>query len=66
MGTTKSVPTKFPEKLFEEMDEAVEGGWYANRSELVRDAVRERLRELKAERLEEAIKEDVKWGLHGD
>ncbi len=64
--TSKSVPTKFPEKMLEELNEAVEEGWYANRSELVRDAVRERLRELKSERLEEAIKEDVEWGLKSD
>ena len=62
MGT-KSVPTKFPEKMVDELNEAVESGYYANRSELVRDAVRERLRELKADRLEDAIKEDVEWGL---
>lgn len=61
--TTDSVPTKFPEKLKKSMDEAVEEGWYANRSELVRDAVRRQLKELKADRLEEAIKEDVEWGL---
>jgi len=64
--STKSVPTKFPEKLLEDLNEAVEDGYYANRSELVRDAVRERLRELKSERLEDAIKEDVRWGLESD
>jgi Arc/MetJ-type ribon-helix-helix transcriptional regulator len=63
MGETDSVPTKFPKKLVEDMDEIVEEGWYANRSELVRDAVRERLREMKSERLEDAVKEDVEWGL---
>ncbi|MFB6199607.1 MAG: ribbon-helix-helix domain-containing protein [Candidatus Nanohaloarchaea archaeon] len=65
MGS-KAVPTKFPEKLLDELNDAVEEGYYANRSELVRDAVRERLRELKAERLEEAVKEDVEWGLKSD
>ena len=64
--SSKAVPTKFPEKLLDEINEAVEEGWYANRSELVRDAVRGRLRELKSERLEDAIKEDVRWGLESD
>lgn len=64
--SSKAVPTKFPEKLLEELNDVVEEGYYANRSELVRDAVRERLRELKAERLEEAVKEDVEWGLKSD
>lgn len=58
------MPTKFPEKMVEELNEAVDDGYYANRSELVRDAVRERLRKLKAERMEDAIKEDVEWGLN--
>ncbi len=66
MGATESIPTKFPEKLKKSMDEVVEEGWYANRSEFVRDAVRERLKEIKADRLEEAIKEDVEWGLESE
>ncbi len=66
MPTTESVPTKFPEKLKKAMEDAVDEGWYANRSELVRDAVRERIRQLKADRLEEAIREDVEWGLGDD
>lgn len=64
MGKTDSVPTKFPSRMVEEMNEIVEDGWYANRSELVRDAVRQKIREMKSEQLEDAIKEDVKWGLN--
>jgi len=52
-------------KLVQEMDQIVKEGWYANRSELMRDALREMIRKLKTERLEAAIKEDVKWGLYG-
>ncbi|PIN72053.1 CopG family transcriptional regulator [Candidatus Woesearchaeota archaeon CG08_land_8_20_14_0_20_47_9] len=48
-----------------EAEALIEEGWYANKSELIRDAVRELIRKLKAERLESAIKEDVLWGLHG-
>lgn len=64
MGETDSVPTKFPSRMVEEMNEIVEDGWYANRSELVRDAVRQKIREMKSQQLEDAIKEDVKWGLN--
>jgi Arc/MetJ-type ribon-helix-helix transcriptional regulator len=64
--SSKAVPTKFPEKMLEELNEAVDEGYYANRSELVRDAVRERLRKLRSERLEDAIKEDVEWGLQSE
>jgi Arc/MetJ-type ribon-helix-helix transcriptional regulator len=66
MVYTETVPAKLTHKLLEEMDELVKEGWYANRSELLRDAVRELIRKLKLQRLEAAIKEDIQWGLHGD
>jgi len=59
------VPAKLTEKLIYEADELIKEGWYANKSELIRDAVRELIRKLKAERLESAIKDDILWGLHG-
>ncbi len=61
----EAIPAKLTSKIIEAMDDIVQEGWYANRSELIRDAVREKIRRLKAERLEMAIKEDVKWGLYG-
>ena len=61
----KTVPAKLTEKLIYEADELIKEGWYANKSELIRDAVRELIKKLKAERLESAIKEDILWGLHG-
>ncbi len=60
-----SIPAKITPRLVEEMDEVIKEGWYANRSELIRDAIRELIRKTKTERLETAIKEDVRWGLYG-
>ncbi|VVC00298.1 Putative nickel-responsive regulator [uncultured archaeon] len=57
------VPSKMTPKLVQEMDSLVEEGWYANRSEVVRDAVRDLVKKMKSERLITAIKEDVEWGL---
>ena len=62
----EAIPAKLTPRIIEAMDDIVQEGWYANRSELIRDAVREKIRRLKAERLEMAIKEDVKWGLYGE
>lgn len=59
------VPAKLTKKLIFEADELIREGWYANKSELIRDAVRELITKLKVVRLESAIKEDVLWGLHG-
>ena len=61
----EAVPAKLTKRLVDEIDSVVEEGWYANRSELIRAAVREILRKVHVERLESALKEDVEWGLHG-
>ena len=61
----ETVPAKLTKKLVLEAEELIEEGWYANKSELIRDAVRELIRKRKVERIEEAIKEDVIWGLYG-
>ena len=61
----KTINAKLTEKLIQEADEIVKEGWYANKSELIRDAVRDLIRKIKAQRIETAIKEDVTWGLHG-
>lgn len=59
------VPAKITEKLVMEMEDLVKQGWYANKSELIRNAVRELVKKLKSEQLELAIKEDITWGLYG-
>ncbi len=59
----ENVSLKLPPKLVNSMDELVKEGWYANRGDVVRDALRDKVRQLKLARLEAAIKEDVEWGL---
>lgn len=61
----ETVPAKLTGKLVVEMEDVIEQGWYANKSELIRDAIRELVKKLKIERLENAIKEDINWGLYG-
>ena len=61
----ETVPAKLTKKLVMEIEELIDEGWYANKSELIRNAVRDLISKTKAERLEVAIKEDVKWGLSG-
>jgi putative addiction module CopG family antidote len=61
----KTVPAKLTPKLINELDELVKQGWYPNRSEAVRDAVRELVEKMRIENLEEAIKKDIEWGLYG-
>lgn len=61
----ETVPTKLTRKLVTDIEEIIQEGWYANKSEFVRDAVRELIKKLKSERLALAIKEDITWGLYG-
>ncbi|MEK6893994.1 MAG: ribbon-helix-helix domain-containing protein [Nanoarchaeota archaeon] len=69
METNKSdmetVPAKLTKRIIAEMEEIIKQGWYANRSELIRDAVRDLVKKQKITLLESAIKEDIQWGLYG-
>ncbi|MBD3155489.1 MAG: ribbon-helix-helix protein, CopG family [Candidatus Aenigmarchaeota archaeon] len=61
----ETVPARVTGRLVLEMDELIKEGWYANRSELIRDAIREMVKRVKIHMLEQAMKDDVEWGLHG-
>lgn len=61
----ETVPAKLTKMLVREMEEIIKQGWYANKSELMRDAIRELIKKQKVTRLESAIKEDIQWGLYG-
>ena len=52
--------------IITEMQEIINQGWYANKSELIRDAVRELIKKKKVTQLESPIKEDIRWGLYGN
>ena len=60
------VPAKLTKRIIEEMELLIKQGWYANKSELIRNAIRELVKKQKVMELEAAIKSDIKWGLYGD
>lgn len=61
----KTIPAKITERLNLEAEELIKEGWYANKSELIRDAIRELITRKRLQKLEKAIREDVEWGLDG-
>ncbi|MBI2449579.1 ribbon-helix-helix protein, CopG family [Candidatus Pacearchaeota archaeon] len=61
----ETVPAKLTKRIIAEMEELIKQGWYANKSELIRDAIRELVKKQKIAQLESAIKEDIQWGLYG-
>jgi len=65
MARLESVPAKITKRLLGELDRMVAEGWYASRSEAIRDAVRQLAERRRLDRLESAIEEDIEWGLHG-
>jgi len=65
MSRLESVPAKITKRLVDELDRMVVEGWYASRSEAIRDAVRRLAERRKLDRLESAIEEDIEWGLYG-
>ena len=62
----QTIPAKLTSKLVAELDALIKEGWYANRSEAIRDAVRSTVERKQLARLEAAVEEDIQWGLHGD
>ena len=62
----QTIPAKLTSKLVAELDALIKEGWYANRSEAIRDAVRSMVERKQLARLEAAVEEDIQWGLHGD
>jgi Arc/MetJ-type ribon-helix-helix transcriptional regulator len=59
----ETIPAKITGRLEKEMDALIEEGWYANRSDLIRAAVRDLVRKQRLDRLEQAVREDIAWGL---
>ena len=59
------VPAKLTKRIVNEMESLIKEGWYANKSELIRDAVRDLIKKQKVAQLESAIKSDIQWGLYG-
>ena len=61
----ETVPAKLTKRIVTEMEDLINQGWYANKSELIRNAIRELIKKQKVVQLESAIKEDIQWGLYG-
>ena len=61
----ETIPAKVTAKLVDDVDNLVNEGWFASRSEAIRDAIRDLVQKMKVEQLEKVIREDIEWGLKG-
>jgi Arc/MetJ-type ribon-helix-helix transcriptional regulator len=61
----KTVHAKITDKLDRAIELLVERGWYSNRDEVIREAIRRFLNAHRPELMERFVHEDVEWGLRG-
>ena len=57
----ETVTAKLTERLATELDALVDAGWFANRSDAIRAAVRDMVEQRRLQRLEQAVDEDIAW-----
>jgi hypothetical protein len=62
---TVTLSTEVPAALFEELHALVEEGWSRDLDDLVLDALRRYAESHRESLMEELVREDVAWGLHG-
>ncbi len=62
---TITTEAKLTPKPLEELENIVKEGWYTDRSEAIRDAVRKLIVERRFSKEEQNIVKDVLWGLSG-
>ena len=61
----KAICTELPDQLYQEVRILVEKGWFRNEDDIILEALRRFLDTHKVEPMEQYIREDVEWGLHG-
>ncbi len=62
---TVTLSTEVPVALFEELHALVAKGWSRDLDDLVLDALRRYAESHRDSLMEELVREDVQWGLHG-
>lgn len=61
----KTIKIEFPENLYKGALSLVEDGWFGNEQELITEAVRRFIESHQPELMDQFIREDIEWGLHG-
>ena len=61
----KAICTEVPDRMYVEVKSLVDSGWFRKEDDLILEALRRFLDTHKVELMEQYIREDVEWGLHG-
>jgi Arc/MetJ-type ribon-helix-helix transcriptional regulator len=59
----KTIQVEIPEKLGEEIEKLIQGGWFYNEGELTREALREFIRQRRPLLSEKFMEEDIEWAV---
>jgi hypothetical protein len=62
----KTVQTDIPENLYKGAVALVKEGWFHHEKEVFSEAIRRFLESHQPELMDQYIREDVEWGLHGE
>jgi Arc/MetJ-type ribon-helix-helix transcriptional regulator len=62
---TQRIEAEIPARLFAEIQSLVNTGWFRSVDDVVLDALRRFLSSHREELMEEFLRQDVEWGLHG-
>ena len=63
--TVTTLEAQIPEGLLSKLQALVDAGWFGSLDEAVGDALERFVESHRDELLEEAIREDIAWGLYG-
>ncbi len=61
----KTIAAKIPDRLNREIEALVKLGWFHNRNDVLREALRRFLDAHRPELMERFVRDDVDWGLRG-
>jgi hypothetical protein len=62
----KTIQTDIPENLYKGAVALAKEGWFRDEKEVFSEAIRRFLESHQSELMDQYIKEDVEWGLHGE
>jgi hypothetical protein len=62
----KTVQTEIPESLYNSAVALANQGWFRNEKEVFSEAIRRFIESHQPELMDQFIREDIEWGLHGE
>jgi len=62
----RTIHTQVPKQLYEKAETLVKEGWFRDEKEIFSEAIRLFLDTHQSKLMDNFIREDVEWGLHGN